>query len=124
MSKLAYEIKKLECLPFDRRVVERNLTTGVVSRKDYEKHVHALKDLIDESEEFQVTVGPEEETKAALEAAKLIQKLSKKTTQLRTKKTLPTTHPPPDSTPWRAPRLRAQGNRWAAPPPSRLTAGL
>jgi len=67
MSKLAYEIKKLECLPFDRRVVERNLTTGVVSRKDYEKHVHALKDLIDESEEFQVTVGPEEETKAVVE---------------------------------------------------------
>ena len=61
MSKLAYEIKKLECLPFDRRVVERNLTSGSVTRKAYDKHVKGLKDLVNDSEEFQATFGPEED---------------------------------------------------------------
>jgi hypothetical protein len=32
---------------FDRRTVERNIKKGLVSRKDYEKHLKALDDVAD-----------------------------------------------------------------------------
>jgi hypothetical protein len=32
---------------FDRRIVERNIKKGLVSRKDYEKHLKALDDVAD-----------------------------------------------------------------------------
>jgi hypothetical protein len=32
---------------FDRRTVERNIKKGLISRKDYEKHLKALEDTAD-----------------------------------------------------------------------------
>ncbi|HEY2902708.1 MAG TPA: hypothetical protein VGL59_19145 [Polyangia bacterium] len=32
---------------FDRRTVERNIKKGLVTRKDYEKHLKALADIAD-----------------------------------------------------------------------------
>jgi hypothetical protein len=56
---------------FDRRTVERNIKKGLVSRKDYEKHLKALDDVADkgvyggtDSDEPDEPDEPETETEA------------------------------------------------------------
>jgi hypothetical protein len=51
---------------FDRRIVERNIKKGLVSRKDYEKHLKALDDVADKG----VYGHPEEEPAAEGQAAR------------------------------------------------------
>lgn len=46
---------------FDRRVVERNIKKGVITRKDYEKHLKSLTDVSDRiaSAEERAEEGPD-----------------------------------------------------------------
>ena len=39
-----------EFLRFDKRIIERNLRGGIVSEKDYEKHLKSLPDLTEKAE--------------------------------------------------------------------------
>jgi len=34
---------------FDRRIIERNIRSGLVTRREYEKHLKKLKDLSDDT---------------------------------------------------------------------------
>ncbi len=44
---------------FDRRVIERNLTEGVVSRGEYDKYLKSLKDVEERAEYVSIeTVAP------------------------------------------------------------------
>jgi hypothetical protein len=43
---------------FDKRTVDRNLKAGVVSKKDYEKHLAKLPDLKEETEIIDVPLYP------------------------------------------------------------------
>jgi hypothetical protein len=57
---------------FDKRTVDRNLKSGVVSQKEYEKHLSKLPDLAEETEIIDVPLYPweveEAERKAKEEA--------------------------------------------------------
>lgn len=35
---------------FDKRLIDRNLTRGVITREEYQRHLNRLKDLQNESE--------------------------------------------------------------------------
>ena len=50
---------------FDRRTVERNIKKGLVTRKDYEKHLKSLEDVADKG----VYGADVDETDDALDAA-------------------------------------------------------
>jgi nitrogen regulatory protein PII-like uncharacterized protein len=43
---------------YDKRIVDRNIRTGLISRKDYEKHIKALQDLKQEAVEVEATIRP------------------------------------------------------------------
>ena len=45
---------------FDRRVVERNIRKGVVSRDDYNKWLTALADVSEKAETIRATLGEDE----------------------------------------------------------------
>lgn len=45
---------------FDRRVVERNIRKGVVSRDDYNKWLTALTDVSENAETIRATLGEDE----------------------------------------------------------------
>jgi hypothetical protein len=47
MSKDKEAKEPTETRIYDRRTVERNIKRGVISRKDYEKHVKSLPDAAD-----------------------------------------------------------------------------
>jgi hypothetical protein len=53
----------------DKRVVERNIKKGLVSRDSYEKYLGALADVADQAETVKAKLGAEEpeETDEALE---------------------------------------------------------
>ena len=57
---------------FDKRTIERNLKSGVISQKEYDKYLAKLPDLAEESENIDVPLYPweveEAERKAAEEA--------------------------------------------------------
>ncbi len=57
---------------FDKRTIERNLKAGVISQKEYEKHLAKLPDLKEETEIIDVPLYPweveEAERKAKEEA--------------------------------------------------------
>ena len=65
MAKASYNVRKLETAPFDRRVVERQLSAGRVSHKDLTTHLKDLRDSSDNAEEITVTLEEEEEEVAA-----------------------------------------------------------
>jgi len=50
---------------YDKRIVERNIKKGLVSRKDYDKHLKALDDVADKG----VYGGPVEDSEPAVEDA-------------------------------------------------------
>lgn len=53
----------------DKRIVDRNLKKGLVSKKDLEKHLSSLKDSEDNAEWVDPTAEPEELEAAAEEGA-------------------------------------------------------
>ena len=57
---------------FDKRTIERNLKSGAISQKEYDKYLAKLQDLAEESENIDVPLYPweveEAERKAAEEA--------------------------------------------------------
>lgn len=48
-------------LLFDKRVVERNIKKGLITREEYEKYLSALPDVSDQAEVIQARLGSEEE---------------------------------------------------------------
>lgn len=59
----------MEMYKFDRRVLKRNLDSGIVTEKEYKKHLADLKNLEKESEVIDVSLyGEDEETEDAEEA--------------------------------------------------------
>jgi hypothetical protein len=61
MAKATYTLRKLETAPYDKRVVARQISGGVVSYKDLSKHLSDLADSADNAEEITVTLEEEEE---------------------------------------------------------------
>ncbi len=45
----------------DKRVVDRNVKKGLVTREAYDKYLHALPDVADLSEKIQARLGAEDE---------------------------------------------------------------
>jgi hypothetical protein len=45
----------------DRRVVDRNIKKGLVTREEYDKSLAALPDVADQAEEVRVRLGAEDE---------------------------------------------------------------
>ena len=43
----------------DKRVVERNIKKGLLSREDFDKHLSALPDVADQAETVQARLGEE-----------------------------------------------------------------
>jgi nitrogen regulatory protein PII-like uncharacterized protein len=54
---------------FDRRVVERNIKKGLITREDYEKRLAALEDVAEQAEVIKARLGEEEEPAAAEDKA-------------------------------------------------------
>ena len=55
---------------FDRRVIKRNLNSGIVSEKEYKKHLADLKNLEKDHEVIVVSLyGSDEDEEAAAEEA-------------------------------------------------------
>ncbi len=44
----------------DKRVVERNIKKGLVSREIFEKHLHSLPDVADQAETVRARLGEDE----------------------------------------------------------------
>lgn len=45
----------------DKRVVERNIKKGLLSREDFDKHLSALPDVAEQAEEVKARLGEEPE---------------------------------------------------------------
>lgn len=45
----------------DKRVIERNIKKGLVSRETFEKHLSALPDVADQAETIQAKLGDDDE---------------------------------------------------------------
>ncbi len=43
---------------FDKRILQRNLSSGVVTREEYERHLKRLKDNSEEADIFEASLTP------------------------------------------------------------------
>lgn len=59
MTKPAFQVQKLECDPFDSRVVRRHIDQGRINRDDLMAHLADLPDDTDKLIEITVSIGDE-----------------------------------------------------------------
>ena len=57
MAKPAYDIIKLECDPYDKRVTARHINDGRINHEELQKHLTKLPDDASKAETIEVVIG-------------------------------------------------------------------
>lgn len=88
----------------DKRIIKRNITKGLISREDYEKHIANLPDGESNAEVITLTADDEGDADAAPEAAEAAAEAAPETTE-----TADAAADAPVATPITAPATPAEG---------------